>query len=400
MQKVNHLQRVCPAAQDGLRVFEEQLRDCFLPALTGQTYLSEEFRSLLLLPTKLGGVGILPPSLRSGPSLHASRSSTRHLVDAQLGRIEDFDLLLHKELGKEGRAELAARTSDLCATRRIELDAHLPESIPTARSRLDLTWLPDHLKPESCWLSQLPLFHKGFALTAIEFRDGLALRYGYEPPDVPALCTCDDSTPFSRAHAFACRKGGHIVARHNSIQRALDNIAAAAFPKKVRNEPWIRRPSDGEPTGLRADLGIANFDDTDGRDMLLDVRITDMDGQSNLKIGAPRAILAKHEAEKLRKYRLPVANAGATFKPFVMGADGTLGLQAAEIMMVMAKNLANKEWKLRDQLHLTGPYCWIYNRLSFAIIRASSSCMRGYRRTDFAPMVYYDYVYWRPSIGV
>jgi hypothetical protein len=356
MQKVNHLQRVCPAAQDGLRVFEDQLRDCFLPALTGQTYLSEEFRSLLLLPTKLGGVGILPPSLRSGPSLHASRSSTRQLVDAQLGRVDDFDLLLHKELGKEGRAELAARTSELCAARRIELDARLPESIRTALSRLELTWLPDYLKPESCWLSQLLLFHEGFALTAIEFRDGLALRYGYEPPDAPALCSCDDSPPFLRAHAFACRKGGHIVARHNSLQRALGNIAAAAFPKKVRNEPCIpRRPSDGDPTGLRADLGIANFDDTDGRDMLLDVRITDMDGPSNLKIGAPRAILAKHEAEKLRKYRLPVANAGATLKPFVMGADGTLGLQAAEIMMVMAKNLA-KEWTLlRDQLHLSGP---------------------------------------------
>jgi hypothetical protein len=98
---------------------------------------------------------------------------------------------------------------------------------------------------------------------------------------------------------------------------------------------------------------------------------------------------AKHEAEKLRKYRIPVANAGAIFKPFVMGADGTLGLQAAEIMMVMlAKNLAKECWKLRDQLHLSGPYCWIYNRLSFVIIRASSNCMRGYRRADFAPMVY------------
>jgi hypothetical protein len=68
MQKVNHLQRVCPAAQEGLQVFEEQLRDCFLPALTGQAHLSEDIRSFLLLPTKLGGVGILPPSLRSGPS--------------------------------------------------------------------------------------------------------------------------------------------------------------------------------------------------------------------------------------------------------------------------------------------------------------------------------------------
>jgi hypothetical protein len=182
------------------------------------------------------------------------------------------------------------------------------------------------------------------------------------------VCSCDDTTLFSPAHSFTSRKGGHIVARHNSLQRALGNIAAAAFPNKVRNEPWIRRPTDGDPAGLRADLGIAGFDEMDGRDMLLDVRITDMDGPSNLNLGAPRAILARHEAVKLRKYRLPVSRAGATFKPFVMGEDGTLGVQAAEIMMViMAKNLA-KEWTLRDQLHLAGPYCWIYNRLSLAII--------------------------------
>jgi hypothetical protein len=32
MQKVNHLQRVCPAAQEGLQVCEEQLRDLFSPS--------------------------------------------------------------------------------------------------------------------------------------------------------------------------------------------------------------------------------------------------------------------------------------------------------------------------------------------------------------------------------
>lgn len=39
--------------------------------------------------------------------------------------------------------------------------------------------------------------------------------------------------------------------------------------------------------------------------------LADMDGPSNLKLGAPRAIPAKHEAEKLRKYRLPDSRAGA-----------------------------------------------------------------------------------------
>jgi hypothetical protein len=73
-------------------------------------------------------------------------------------------------------------------------------------------------------------------------------------------------------------------------------------------EPWLIRPSNDEDPGLPADLGIAGFDDTDGREMLLDVRITDMDCPANIKTGPPRAILHKHEAEKIRIYRLPAQN--------------------------------------------------------------------------------------------
>jgi hypothetical protein len=53
---------------------------------------------------------------------------------------------------------------------------------------------------------------------------------------------------------------------------------------------------------IASGLGIANFDETDGRELLLDVRITDMDGPSNLKIGAPRAIFAKHVSILLYVY--------------------------------------------------------------------------------------------------
>jgi hypothetical protein len=96
-----------------------------------------------------------------------------------------------------------------------------------------MSWIPEKLRPNSSWLSQLSLYKKGFALKAIEFRDGLALRYGYEIPDAPVFCSCDDSTPFSKAHAFSCRRGGHIIARHNRVQKALGNISAAAFPNAV-----------------------------------------------------------------------------------------------------------------------------------------------------------------------
>jgi hypothetical protein len=88
-------------------------------------------------------------------------------------------------------------------------------------------------------------------------------------------------------------------------------------------EPWLIRPSNDEESGLRADLGIAEFDDMDGRKMLLDVRITDMDCPSNIKTAPPRAILHKHRRRKFAnidcQHKILV---GPSNPFFVMGADG------------------------------------------------------------------------------
>jgi hypothetical protein len=71
--------------------------------------------------------------------------------------------------------------------------------------------------------------------------------------------------------------------------------------------------------------------------------LTDMDCPSNIKTAPPSAILHKHEAEKIRKLSLPAQNIGRTFKPFVMGADGTLGIHAAEVIDTLARKLT-KQW--------------------------------------------------------
>jgi hypothetical protein len=98
-------------------------------------------------------------------------------------------------------------------------------------------------------------------------------------------------------------------------------------------------------------------------------------------------------------HKILVDQVARTFKPFVMGAGGTLGIHAAEVMDTLAR-------KLTKQCYINNPNrhgavrCWIYTRLTFEIIRASSSCLRGYRRNDYAPMVYYDFMFWRPSMNV
>ena len=64
----------------------------------------------------------------------------------------------------------------------------------------------EHLsaKGVSSWLNTVPLKEHGFSPARCDFRDALALRYGWPLKDVPCVCGMD----FTPAHAMCCRTGG------------------------------------------------------------------------------------------------------------------------------------------------------------------------------------------------
>ena len=68
-------------------------------------------------------------------------------------------------------------------------------------------------KGSSIWLSTLPLENNGFALHRSEFKDAVALKYGWTPERLPLKCACD--TPFSVEHALSCPRGAFPTHRHN-----------------------------------------------------------------------------------------------------------------------------------------------------------------------------------------
>ena len=55
-------------------------------------------------------------------------------------------------------------------------------------------------KGELSWLNAMPLKLYHFGLTKSEFRDGIALRYGWDPVKMPLLCACNEN--FTVAHAL------------------------------------------------------------------------------------------------------------------------------------------------------------------------------------------------------
>ena len=60
-----------------------------------------------------------------------------------------------------------------------------------------------------------------FFLNKSEFKDGLHLRYGWEPPNTPHTCPCGQ--PFTLTHSLHCPKGGYTHLRHDEIR---DTFAA------------------------------------------------------------------------------------------------------------------------------------------------------------------------------
>ena len=79
----------------------------------------------------------------------------------------------------------------------------------------------------SGWLTAVPLREQGLALSANEFRDGLALRYGWEPADASRLCTgCN--VPLTMEHAQKCEVGPYRIRRHDILKELLANCLTQA----------------------------------------------------------------------------------------------------------------------------------------------------------------------------
>ena len=89
-----------------------------------------------------------------------------------------------------------------------------------------------------------------------EFRDGIALRYRWEPVKLPSLCACKEN--FTLADALHCAKGGHTHMRHYELLNSFANLLGDDC-HDVEMEPLLQ-PLQGETFPLKSTsttLGIA-----------------------------------------------------------------------------------------------------------------------------------------------
>ena len=190
-----------------LKPLEEVIALKFIPALVGRAVSAEE-RTLLALPVRLGGLGIVDPQTVSGSEFVVLEKITSSLVAKILqhelffdGGVLDAQRLAKSEIVLSKRRAQEEKAESVCA------------GLPTELKQI-ISLSGD--KGASSWLSVLPVEEHGFALHKSAFCDAICLHYGWLPSGLPAHCVCGQG--FSVNHAMNCPTGEYPTLRHNELR--------------------------------------------------------------------------------------------------------------------------------------------------------------------------------------
>ena len=354
---------------------EKALRTVFLPRLfhVPDLVLNDRYCSLLALPTCSGGLRIRNP-LWYGPECHAVSMGCTAALVASLHNGKSFDLLGYKK----------ARRDSLRESRKAALECHESEfeQILTASNDANFKRIVKRAQHTGSWLTTSPFLATDATLSAVEFVDGLRLRYAMEPLHVPRFCDgC--GVPTSAAHARSCRHGGYIIYRHNVLNRTWhDGCVMATSQTQVRDEPLIhtyRAVSDDVasitpvPPNTRGDVAVTDFW-ARGTDTIFDIQVVDLDCPSYASKD-PRKVLEGCEKTKKNKHLDNCLEGRRHFTPLVFSADGLMGQETQGAVKRLASFISEKLGSAYSAV------CgFIRSRLQIALVRTLSASIRRPRK--------------------
>ena len=328
------------------------------------------------MPTRIGGLNISPPS-----SLQHEYEWSLDLAEPLITNISkesttSYDVIRYaqerakKKIREEREAQLKSKYE--------LLKAEFPEDLAFAVKLAQE-------KGASCWLNVLPIQEHGFTLHKSDFRDAIALRYGWNPQDLPSKCACGKN--FSVDHALSCAKSGFPTIRHNELR----NLTATLLTEPCTNvtvEPPLQKlngetfsgSSVNRNDGARVDIAADNFWG-DYQRVFLDVKVFNPHAPSYKKASLS-TVYHQQEKDKKRMYQERIREVEhGSFSPLVFSTSGGMAKEATTFYKRLATLLSDK-W--------TEPYSltinWLRCRISFSLLRASIRSIRGARSTIGHPM--------------
>jgi hypothetical protein len=324
------------------------------------------------MPCRLAGLGIPDPGKRASANYEESKSVTKMIAQSLL---TSTDL----EVGT-----YLAQAATISRTNRWQREGMAENALETYLETVDAATKRRANRSKECgaWLTAMPSKLNGTELSALEFRDALRMRFGMKPNNLPERCDgCGD--PFSVDHAMSCRKGGLVIHRHDDVAGEWHQLCASALsPTKVSDEPLIPQSQvqavvNGvqrmiDPPDKRGDVAAHGFWQR-GMTTIFDIRITDTDARS-FRTKDPSKVLGKQAKDKKDKYLEACTQSRRHFTPLVFSVDGLREKETVAASKRLARLLADK-WK-RPYSQVAG---MVRSRLSIALARASSRCLRESR---------------------
>ena len=374
-----YLQRAMPASADEYEVLEKAVCERLLPKLTGhETAMGSEVRRLLALPTRFGGLNIRNLLASAATEYQASRRITAPFVglilnDAATPPPQPGDQLSEALLkSRTERKEWMKQKIDISK-------AVVEEICPSLSSTQKLLTKLAAEKGASSWLTEQPSHERGTVLNKNDFRDAVAIRYGFALDGLPASCVC--GAPLTFDHAMTCPAGGYPTARHNHVRDVLADVVGEVV-QEVEKEP-VLLPWEGERLNGRtvnrareARLDIrANGFWTRQQDAFFDIRVTHPKA-SLLSRAEIMSQLRRHESEKKRQYNQRVnAIDRGSFTPLVFSTSGLCGNEARIFLRTLTGMLVEKH----HDLHFPAVMGRLRVKIAFCLLRWAITCFRGNR---------------------
>ena len=219
--QVNFITRTTHSSSALLETSEEIIRESIIPALTSRREPLPKEREVISLQLKSGGLGI--------------DCSENHHNDYELSKklselLEDKDPLT-------GELWQKRTLDDLLYAKKKKFSEKISnmKSVLSTEQRYALGRASE--KGAAASLKVLSLKRFGTQLNKSEFRDGLSLRYSWNPKNAQLSCPCGEI--FNLAHASYCPKGGYTNVRDNGIRDTCANLMNAVC-RDVAVEPLLQ----------------------------------------------------------------------------------------------------------------------------------------------------------------
>ena len=378
--KWNFLQRTLPHCELLFQPLEDVMKNSFLPTLTGRVLTSLE-RDIISLPAREGGLGLSNPVETAPHSFQDSLQITKELT----AKIKAQDSKCPSELKiKEAKRQVVHAKRKKEKEKLIRIKQKIKEEHHQNKNEqlMGLKVLESATaKGASSWLTSLPLQDENRALNKSEFRDALALRYGWRPKNLPQKCACGAAN--SLTHCLDCKLGGFVTMRHNEVRNVFAKLLNKAGCKSVEVEQQLL-PVEGELDNIkgvekgdesRMDVTAVGFWGALQR-AFFDVRVFDPFAPSYAKKSIT-TLFKENEREKKKKYGLRIREIEkSTFTPLIFSVCGGCGKECNTVLKKLAIMISERTGNTQSAVMNS-----IRTEISFSLLRSCIICLRGWKRS-------------------